>query len=145
MVATFDPSLTEVRDRIRAILGDMGNPIPTDPGRLVILGSLRSDEFYDAAIADQTDWRLAGAFVARSLASQYAQQPDSVNVVGDISVSWRERVKNWTAQADRWEAAVAIEVAGATGGGFVSLKPEREECESYGEYRAPAYGGRWWG
>lgn len=135
MAATFDPDLGLTRDKIRALLGDMGRPVPTDPGPQVIDGALRPDGFYDAAINQYDDWRLAGAFVARSLASQFAQQPDSVAVPGDVSVSWKDRVATWLAQAKAWEAEAAVSSAAPALTGLTTLNMVRERDRYDGEFR----------
>jgi hypothetical protein len=100
MTATFDETLPTDRDRLRFLLGD------TD----VVLNPLLQDETYDATLSQSSDWRLAGAALAEGLASKFAQEPDSVSIPGDVSVSWRSRVENWVRLASGWRAAVGIEV-----------------------------------
>jgi hypothetical protein len=113
----------------------MGSPIPTDPGPQDIEGALRPDGFYDSAINTYDDWRLAGAFVARSLAAQFAQQADSVNIPGEVAVSWRDRVSTWLAQARAWEKEAADSSASPALTGLTVVNMIRERDRYDGEFR----------
>lgn len=83
----YDPTLPTARDRMRFTLGD----ISADP--------LRTDATYDALLA-QFDEPTATALLAESLASEYAQNPSSVNV-GGVSVSYSSLVSQWQTVAKR--------------------------------------------
>lgn len=113
MPATFDPQLTKVRDRLRFLIGDTDLAAP-----------LLDDVTYDAALALYPDWRSAGADLAAGLASRYAQEPDSIAISGEITLSWRNRVQRWTQLAATWTALVA-----ADGSGLQSIGPSRDVPE----------------
>src|SRR3954470_19878147 len=79
--ATFDPNLSSRRDEIRQMLGDVDLESP-----------LRSDTEYDALLLLESDWRIAAARMAESLANELAQSPDNVSLTGALGVSWKDRV-----------------------------------------------------
>lgn len=92
---TFDSSLPTARDRIRDLLGDTD---ATNP--------LRWDETYDANLVYYGDSEATViAKMARSLASQFAQNPSSVSIPGGPSVSWSSRVSTWLDLAKRFESS----------------------------------------
>lgn len=128
MAATFDPLLTTVRDRLRFQLGDTNT---VDP--------LLDDATYDAALAMYPDWRSAGADLASGLASRFAQEPDSIAISGEITLSWRSRVQRWTQLAAVWTAGVAADTEAAVSK-LQSWSPYRDEDEQ-GEYVTEPYGG----
>lgn len=120
MTATFDPTLTTTRDRLRFQLGD------TD-----ISAPLLEDVTYDAALALYPDWRSAGVDLATALASRFAQEPDSIAISGEITLSWRARVQNWTRLAALWAAEL-----GTSQSGIASTRALRDVV-STGEYVLP--------
>lgn len=127
MAATFDPLLTTVRDRLRFQLGDTNTVEP-----------LLDDTTYEAALAMYPDWRSAGADLASGLASRFAQEPDSIAISGEITLSWRTRVQRWTQLAAIWTAAVAADAETAMSK-LHSLRPDRDDDER-GEYVIEPYG-----
>lgn len=110
--ATFDQTLPTDLDWMRFILGDMNMDAP-----------LRSDAQYQALLASSANRYLACAEMAESLASEYAQQPDSFTAVGDVSLSWRERVKTWEARALQMRQ---LGGSASAGSGAASLLTVRE-------------------
>lgn len=96
MVATFNAALSSQRDRLRFALGDTDTEAPLLP-----------DETYDAALEQQGSYPLAGALLAEALAARYAQEPDSVAISGELTVSWRVRVQTWLGLAAKWRAEAA--------------------------------------
>jgi hypothetical protein len=132
-VATYDPSLSTEKDIVRFKVGDIDVTTNAD-GRT---NALRPDVEYLAVLDLHGDWRLATADMAESLASQYAQEPDSFTATGDMSVSWKERVKQWQWLASQMRSAVAAEDAALiAAASLVSVRPVRAWVDS-GEYRSP--------
>src|SRR5690349_12538890 len=99
---TYDPNLGSDLDRMRQIVGDID---ATD--------WLRPDAEYLALLGQETDWRLAAARMADSLAAQFGRRVDRY---GDqsVNVSWSSRVSAWQALAQRLRAEVAAERAQAS-------------------------------
>lgn len=100
-MASTAPSDSE---RIRYILGAVG-----------ALESVLTDAEIDDALALYEDWRLAGAYIADSLASRAINDPNSFTLTGTLSVSWGDRAKMWQSQAktlrDDYRASETQEVA----------------------------------
>ncbi len=122
MAATFDPTLPTDRDWLRFMLGDVDVSAP-----------LLDDATYDAALARFTDRRAAGAELASGLASRFAQEPDSIAVSGEITLSWRVRVQRWTQLAAIWTSDLAAETAKAQSS-LQSIAPSRGDEDGCGEY-----------
>lgn len=115
MTATYHDNLDRTLDKVRAALGDVTVGLnDADPP---VEQALRSDEYYLAQIAIySTDWRYAAADAAESLAAEYGQSPDSYSESGELSVSWRERVKTWLELATRLRAQAARDAESASAG-----------------------------
>lgn len=134
MAASYDPTLPTIRDRIRHTLADTNMTTP-----------LRQDEEYEAVIGLHTEWKLAAADMAESLANQFAQEVDTFGESGGVSVSWKERVGAWQATARRLRAEVALAEQGANEGvpGLLgSSAPIRADRLAHTEYRRRTAG---WG
>lgn len=127
MVASYDPSLTIARDRVRLVLGDTDTAAP-----------LRPDATYDAAISDLGE-AGATAYLAEGLATQYAQEPDSYGEAGGITVSWRDRVKAWLELAKRTRESMGATDA-AISAATTSRTPVRAGTLPEAEYVRPG----WW-
>jgi hypothetical protein len=112
MAHTFDPLLGSIRDQLRFALGDTDMDVP-----------LLEDETYDASLAmyPAEDWRSAGADIAQHLISRFAQEPDSVSIPGEVSVSWKSRIQAWTNLLASWRGS-------STQAGYASesIAPERD-------------------
>lgn len=80
-------------ERIRYILGAVGD----------LEAVLTEDEIANALLL-YPDWRLAGAYIAESLASRAINDPNSFSLTGLLSVSWGDRAKLWQAQAKQLRA-----------------------------------------
>ena len=118
---SFDPNLPTPRDRMRFQLGDINIP------------ELRPDTQYDALLSEN-DEATATMKMAESLASEYAQNPSSVNV-GGVSVSYSTLVQNWQRIADNIRATLKTSVAT---GGFDSGTLDRPGLyRSESQYRRP--------
>lgn len=127
MAATYNKSLPTALDRVRHLLGDT-NVVPET-------AALRSDETYNALI---TRLGETGAVIeaAQGLATEYAQQPDSVSLAGD-AFTWKDRVKTWQGLADRLKAAVAANAQATAYGPTRVARTYRPEDQHNGEYRRP--------
>jgi hypothetical protein len=137
-LATYDPNLTSDVDRMRFNVGDIR--VGLDTGG--IEQALRPDVEYLALLDLTQNWKLATAEMADSLASEYAQEPDSFSSSGEVSVSWGSRVEQWRNLAQRLRAEVAAANAASvmTAFGIISISPVRIEEQS-AEYTSPALRG----
>lgn len=119
---SYDPTLPTPRDRVRFTVGDIYSP------------ELRSDAQYDALITQYGETE-AVVRMAESLASEYAQNPSSVNV-GGVSVSYSALVSNWQAIAKKYAEGIP---SGGGNGLFTSGQVERVGMSpTYrGQYRRP--------
>lgn len=137
--ATYDPALGTDLDVVRYKTGD--TDVSVDPASGA--GNwLNPDATISAILAMYPDdWRLACADVAEGLASRFAQEPDSFTATGDMSVSWRDRVKQWQWLAQQLRAESAAEVAASAGKRLVSAGVYRPADFCAPEYRStlPAY------
>ena len=100
MTATYDPSLGDDISRMRQAVGDTHVTNPFEP-----------DVTYTALLLDVSNWRLAAAGMARSLAARAINRPSSFTSSGDITVSWADRASSWLKVANALEAAHAREMA----------------------------------
>ena len=100
---SYDSSSTDDRDLARGLLGDIDEA-----------SELRADAHYDAML---TLYGLNGAiaFIASSLAAEYARKPDRVTLPNGLSVSWSSRVATWKALATTFQAG-GLTPATLTGG-----------------------------
>ena len=112
---SYDPTSTDDRDLARGLLGDIDEA-----------SELRADAHYDAML---TLYGLNGAiaFIATSLAAQYARKPGSVRLPNGLSVSWPERVGMWralaaTAQTIGVGASTAFSVTPTRNDGYTALE-----------------------
>jgi len=122
---SYDPGLPSAKDRVRLAVGDTDGANP-----------LRQDETINALVLAHGEAE-ATAKLAEGLATQYAQQPDSVDL-GGLAVTWKDRVKAWLELAARTRDEAAA-TAAAAGGATASLATTRGE-ELAAEYRRP----EWW-
>jgi len=107
---SYDATSTSDRNLARGILGDIDTA-----------DELRADAHYDAMIT-LLGLNGAVAFIATSLATEYAREPGSVTLPNGLSVSWRDRVARWAA------LAVTAGTIGVTGGGSAfSASPRRND------------------
>lgn len=113
MAATYNPLLPTDRDRVRFEIGDTEG-LPA--------GALYSDEAIDAELAAKGNLSDAIVSLARGLVMRFGQLPDSVNVPGEISVSWRYRIDAWNAAIASWGGG---SVSAGGSGGFTSIAPSR--------------------
>lgn len=120
---TYDPLLSTTRDRIRFIVGDTSNDEATE---------LFPDDTYEAEIARYTNWKLAAASMAEAAAVKIEQDPNSVNVPGEVAVSWQDRTRSLRATAIRLRSEAAAE--DATGSGVTSVALARGDSAT-AEYR----------
>lgn len=121
---TYDSLLPTTRDRIRLIVGDTSGDEATE---------LFPDETYDAEIARYTNWKLAAASMAEAAAVKIEQDPSSVNVPGEVAVSWQGRTSALRAAALRLRTEAASEDA-ASGKGITSVQLTRG-YDADAEYR----------
>lgn len=106
---SYDDTLPTDMDKARALLGDIDEA-----------DELRTDDHYEALLT-RYDLNSTVAFVAQSLATEYARKPGSVTLPNGLSVSWRDRVAAWQALATQMRAG------GVTGGGAFSVQPARND------------------
>jgi hypothetical protein len=112
MTATYSELLPTDKDRLRLLLGD------TD-----MVAPLYSDEAYEAELVAAGSLEGAGWTLARGLVSKFGLMPKSLNVPGDISITWGDRVAIWNELLAGWAGAASG--VGATGG-FASVAASRE-------------------
>lgn len=98
---------------IRYILGAVG-------GFATIVSD---DEIRFAMETYPSDWRLAAAFMADSLASRAITDPSSFSLTSVMSVSWANRAEEWRklAVSLRSEAAQAVRDAAITEPAAISV------------------------
>ncbi len=82
-IATFDPALSSMRDKIRLLLGD------TDTEN-----ALLQDATIDAALVDYS-YRKAVILLAQSLIAIAGQQPSDYSESGGVTLRWADRVAGW--------------------------------------------------
>lgn len=121
MTATYDPSLGDDISRMRQAVGDTDLAEPFEP-----------DVTYTALLLESSDWRLAAAALARSLAARAINRPGSFTSVGDLTVSWNDRASAWLRLATALETAYAHETSTADNGvGFSDpVRPVRQRQRS---------------
>jgi hypothetical protein len=121
---TYDEALTLPRDRVRLRIGDTNATKP-----------LRQDETIYALVAAVGE---LGAIevLATSLATEYAQRPDSLGDNGQ-SISWSRRVSTWLEVAARARKEMAA-LEGGDGDGVTStlsaMRPVRSDVVLASEY-----------
>lgn len=118
---SYDPTLPTPRDRVRFTLADTAEP------------PLRTDVEYDALITLYGETE-ATVRMAESLASEYAQNPSSVNV-GGVAVSYSTLVQNWQAIAKKYGEGLAA--TRLTTGGSGTLDRGEMTVVRKAEYRRP--------
>ena len=123
---SFDPTLPTTLDRIRLIVGDTSGDPATE---------LFPDDTYTAAIAEQTNWKLAAAEMAEAVAVKLDQKLTSVNVSGDIAIGWADRTRQLRATAVRLRQEAAAEDAAGLGT-ITSVSLQRGGIADAAEYRA---------
>lgn len=124
---TYDPTLATALDRVRFAVGDVD--VEDD-------AAIKPDTEYDAVILANDSEQGAIAEMARALAAQVMQDPDSYSESGGISIRWGERIKTWLALADT--ASARAEASGAGAGMTMGSRATR------GATLLPEYG-RWHG
>lgn len=122
---SYDPLLPSAMDRIRLAVGDAD-----------AMNQLRADETINALMTAHGEAE-ATARLAEGLATQYAQQPDSIGDDGS-TISWRDRVKTWLELAKRMRAE-AVAITAGIGSVAYSIGTTRGEVVE-AEYRRPD----WW-
>jgi hypothetical protein len=134
VACTYSPDLATAKDRVRLRIGDIGPWTGSPPDQT---GCLRPDETINALITASGE-DGATAELALSLATQYAQQPDSMSADG-ASVSWRSRVDTWRALATAAGDAAAAGGTGSSRTATVSRAASRGDQTTAEYYRPP-----WW-
>lgn len=124
MAATFDPSLSTARDRIRDRVGDTNTAAPFKP-----------DETYDAYLAQhEQNERRATIAILDALIARASLDPSEVSVENGETVKWADLTKTWRAMRGQLQAEE--DLANAAGVGYRVLRPERGgACR--GEYTRP--------
>jgi hypothetical protein len=84
-------------ESIRYILGAVGP----------LAGIISDEEITDALLVYPTDWRLAAAYVADSLASRAINDPESFGLTGVLTVSWGDRAAAWSRLSAQLRTQVA--------------------------------------
>jgi hypothetical protein len=92
MAATFDPSLSTLKDHIRLAIGD------TDT-----TAAMLADETIAALLAAHT-YPEALAQCCDALVTRYGQRPDEYAESGGVKITWGERCKRWSELADNARA-----------------------------------------
>lgn len=92
MAATYNASLTSLRDHIRLLLGDTNTS-----------AAMLQDETIDALLTAY-GWSEAVAQLADSLVARYAQRPDSYRETGGAAFSFAQRIPAWRELAARARA-----------------------------------------
>ena len=114
---------------IRYILGAIG----------ALEGLVSEDEILDAILVYPTDWRLAAAFIADSLASRAINDPESFGLTGVMNVGWGDRAGGWSRLAARLRTQVAEESGTSAPGQIQTVMLKREflsaEPEEYSRPR----------
>jgi hypothetical protein len=113
---SYDSTSVSDRNLARGMLGDIDTT-----------AELRADSHYDAMI---TLYGLsdAVAFIASSLAAQYASEPTDVTLPNGLRVAWKDRIATWLA------LATTIRAGGVTGGAAFSVATTRGD--GYADYAA---------
>ena len=88
MTATYDASLTELKDYIRLALGDTA-----------VATALLADETIEAMLAAHP-YGEALAQLAEGLIAEYGQRPDEYSESGGVRLTWGERIEAWRRIAD---------------------------------------------
>lgn len=113
-----------IYDNIRFTLGATG-----DNAGLVL------DDEIDNALSLYSEWRLAAAFIADSLAARAINDPSSFAAPGDLSVSWGDRAKAWMNIAKRLREEVREATDQAQGPiGIQAVQLYREAKQHEPEY-----------
>jgi hypothetical protein len=112
----YDSTSVSDRNLARGLIGDIDTT-----------AELRADSHYDAMI---TLYGLSGAvaFIASSLAAQYATKPTDVTLPNGLRVAWKDRIATWLA------LAATMRAGGVTGGAAFSVQPTR--TDGYADYAA---------
>lgn len=128
---SFDPSLPAVRDRLRLQLGDTTGNEATE---------FMADSTYDAVYAyhgnKEPETLLA---LAEGMIAKFSQAASRINL-GDMEFSWRDRMVAWKLIVQKFEGIAA----GAGGGGFTIMRPERLDEDASSEYERPFTMEPWW-
>jgi arginyl-tRNA synthetase len=101
---SFDPSLPTVRDRIRLAVGDTSNDPETE---------FFGDATYNVIIAEETNWKRAGARIAEAILADLKQGVKSYSLQGVFSVTLLDPdhlsalAARWYGEADRKEASAS--------------------------------------
>jgi hypothetical protein len=106
MSASYDETLPTDRDRARYLLGDTAVDPEAD--------ALRTDEHYDAVLADEPTFEAAVILIANSLITEFAQEPDSIRLVNGLSISFKERIDAWDRLVTQMQATQTAAAAAAT-------------------------------
>lgn len=103
----YDPSLSTAEDRIRFAVYDVDDAAPLLPEAtytaLLARYASSSDPEARATVA-----------AAEALLTQFAQQPDSVEVTGAVKVAWKSRLAAWRELANALRVELGLAVIGAT-------------------------------
>jgi hypothetical protein len=113
MAATYDVLLPTDKDRLRLLLGDIDMAAP-----------LYVDEAYEAELIAAGSLEGAGWTLARGLVSRFGLMPKSLNIPGDISITWGDRVAIWNELLAAWAGAASG--VGSVSSGFGSVAASRE-------------------
>lgn len=124
---SYDPALPTTLDKIRLMVGD----IDTD-------NEIFPDETYESRIAEYSDWRLAAAWMAESVAVAIEQDISSFSAGGDLSVSWSDRTRSLRALAIRLRQEVAAD-AGISLSTIVPVSLARDNSGRNLEYVGQRY------
>ena len=103
-------------ESIRYILGAVG---PLE-------GIISDEEITDALLVYPSDWRLAAAYIADSLASRAINDPESFGLTGVLTVSWGDRAAAWSRLSARLRTDVAEDTASSQLGAIQVTRLRRE-------------------
>lgn len=144
--ASFDPTLSTAKDRMRLLLGDTdvqrAKAVDADVMALPV-----DDAVYLGILAGQSqDERRATIALADALVVKHSQQETKASIDGVESAEWGNLLAGWREVASRLRAEIAAEAAAETArqrAGFRVLRPTRGG-EQGGEYHAGGRRGGTW-
>lgn len=90
MSATYNAALPTPRDRVRLLLGDVGDGTT----QTEIADALLQDETIDAALA-QHSFADAVVVLATGLIARVGQEPDHYAESGGLTLDWSRRLEGW--------------------------------------------------
>lgn len=136
---SYDPTLTEDRDKVRALVGDTSGDASTEH---------LADGVYDWLLTVYPSVFRAAAAAARSIASKFAAKA-SRKVVGSLQLEYQRNAEHFLAVADDLEAQATAAAAPIPYAGGISKSEKRADKQDTdlvqprfyrGQFAAPGTG-----